>query len=117
RRPRRLAQRQRRADVAELRLVRPVGVEDLNALVARVGDVDVAARVDGEALHSGELTVLGSGRSPLLEELAVLVEFRDAVVRADPVCDVDVARAVPRDVGRTAERGARDAGARRAASS
>ena len=88
----------------ELRLEVPVAVEHLDALVADVGDVDVALRVDRQALHAGELTVPRAGRAPLRDELAVLVELRDAVGVADAVGDVDVAGAIPRDVGRTVER-------------
>ena len=58
-------------------------------------------------LHAVELALARAGRSPLREEAAVLVELGDAVVRADAVGDVDVAGAIPRDVGRTAEAGTR----------
>src|SRR5262249_9198792 len=44
------------------------------------------------------------GGSPLADEPAVLVELGDAIVVADAVGDVDVAGAIPRDVGRPVER-------------
>src|SRR6185369_16729305 len=52
---------------------------------------------------------------PVREEAAVLVELGDAVVRADAVGAVDVALAIPGDIGRTAERRPGCAGARIAA--
>ena len=82
-----------------------VGVEHLDALVAGVGHVDVALGVDGERLDAVELTRLGAGGAPVLDEAAVLVELGDAVVGADAVGDVDVAGRVPRHVGRTVEAG------------
>src|SRR4249920_928210 len=106
RRPCRHAHRERRADVAELRLEVPVGVEHLDAFVADVSHVDVALRVDSQALHPGELAVPRPGRSPLLDEVAALVELGDAVRVADAVRDVDVAGPIPRDIGRAVERGA-----------
>src|SRR4030095_2212727 len=94
------------ADVAELRFEIAVAVEHLDAFVAGVGHVDVTLRVDRQTLHARELPVLGAGRSPLADEPAVLVELRDAVGVADTVRNVDVAGAIPRDVGRAVERGA-----------
>ena len=58
----------------------PSRVEHLDPLVAGVGDVDVALRVDRDRLHAVELPWPGAGRSPVLDEAAVLVELRDAVV-------------------------------------
>ena len=74
-------------------------------LLPEVRRVDVALRVDGQRLHAVELPRLGSGGAPLPDELAVLVELGDAVGGAHAVGDVDVAGAIPRHVGRLAERG------------
>src|SRR5262249_7266045 len=96
-----------RADVAELRLEGPFRVEDLNPLVAGVGDVDVALRVDADGLGAVELAVGRSGRSPLLQEAAVLVEPRDAVGGPYAVGDVGVRGATPRALGGPADVGPR----------
>ena len=66
------------------------GVELLDPAVARVGDVDVAGGVDGDARGSGELAVAGADGSPLGDEGARGVELLDPVVAG--VGDVDVAR-------------------------
>src|SRR4030095_8700079 len=115
RRSARHAHRQRRADVAELRLELALAVEDLDALVAGIGDVDIARVRHGDRLHAGELALAGAGRSPVRDELAVLVELRDAVVGADAVGDIDVGGLVPRDVGRAAETRTGNTGAWRTA--
>src|SRR5262245_42023225 len=93
----------RRADVEELRLEIAIGVEHLDAPVARVGNVDEALRVDRDAAWLAELTVRGPGLAPRSDELPVLVELRHAVVVAEPVGDVDIAGGIPRDIGRTVE--------------
>ena len=95
----------RRADVGELRLERAVAIEHLHALVAHVGHVDVAARVDGNRFQAAELARRTAGGAPLADEAPLLVELGHAVVGAKPVGDVDVAGGVPRHVGGTAERG------------
>ncbi len=98
------------------RLELAVAVEDLDALVAGIGDVDIALRVDTAiAFTPRNWPGPGAGRSPLRDELAVLVELGDAVVGADAVGDVDVAGLVPRHVGRTAEGRARECRTWRAA--
>ena len=48
----------------ELRLEGAVAVEHLDALVAGVGDVDVALRVDRERLHAVELALARSRSIP-----------------------------------------------------
>src|SRR5439155_4813408 len=96
----------RRADVGDLRLRRAVAVEHLNALVAGVGDVHVALRVERDPAQRVELPDLGAALAPRLDEVAVLVEFRDARVAGadrDAVGDVDVAVLVPRDAARAHE--------------
>src|SRR5262249_40870521 len=108
------ADRLRRADVGDLRLERALAVEHLDALVARIGDVQVARRIAREAADLVELPLRGPGLAPRLHEVPVLRELRDTVVRAEPVGHVDVARAVPGDVRGTAEAVAVDARARRA---
>ena len=96
---------------ADLRLERALAVEDLDALVAGVGDVEVARRVGDDAANLVELALARSGVAPRLQEVAVLVELGDAVVGAEAVGDVDVAGAIPVDIRRPVEAVAVDAGA------
>ena len=104
------AHRERRADVAELRFEVAVAVEYLDALVAGVEHVDVALRVHGDRLRPVELSLLGAGRPPLPNEVAVAGELRDAVhVARHAIGNVDVAGLVPGDVRRAVERRARRA--------
>ena len=91
------------ADVRDLRLEHAGVVEDLDALVPLVGDVDVAGRVDGDRVRRVELPRLRSARAPRREESAVLVELRDARVGAVAVGDEDVALGVPGHVARPVE--------------
>src|SRR5262245_6273099 len=74
------ADRVRRADTGDLRFHVAVAVEDLDALVAGIRDVDVPLRVERDAVQHVELSRLGAALSPRLDEVAVLVEFRDARV-------------------------------------
>src|SRR5688572_856442 len=90
------AHREWRADVAELPQEFALAVEHLDALVARVGGVDVALRVERESLYPVELPLARAGGSPVGDEAAILVELGNAIVGADAVGDVDVARLVPR---------------------
>ena len=83
-----------RAHVRELGLERAVVVEHLNALIAHIGDVDVAAGIDGDGVRNIELAGFGTGRAPGLDELPVLVELGDAGV-AVTVGDENVAGSVP----------------------
>ena len=79
-------------------LERAVGVEDLDALVAFVGHVDVPCASIGDAVDDVELAGLGPARAPRLDVLAVRLVLRDARV-AVAVGDVDVAGRVPGDIG------------------
>src|SRR5262245_34897660 len=115
RRSARHADRLRRADIGDLRLERAFAVEDLDAVVAGVGHVDVACRIAGDAADLVELPLSRSGLAPRLHEVPFLGELRDAVVGAEAVGDVDVAGAIPRHVRRAVEAVAVDAGSRRAA--
>ena len=92
------------ADIADLRFEIAVAVEDLDALIAGIRDIDIALRVDGNGSNAVELPVFGSGLPPRLQELSVLVELGDAVVVANAVGNVNVAGTVPRDIRRAAER-------------
>src|SRR6186997_3303781 len=62
------------ADVGDLALVGAVVAEHLDASVARVGCVDVAARVHDDAVDVGELTWRAALLSPRLDEHAVFRE-------------------------------------------
>src|SRR5258708_4044082 len=79
-----------------------VGIEDLDAAVATVGDVDVVLGIDGDAVRGVELTGLIARLAPRLEPVAVLVDFCDARIDI-AIADVGVARRVPRNVGDLAE--------------
>ena len=101
-----------RAHVLDLGLERAVVVEHLNALVAHIGDVDVALGIDGDGVGNIELAGFGTGRAPGLDELPVLVELGDAGV-AVPVGDEDVAGSVPGHIGGLVEIVAGDTRSRR----
>ena len=102
----------RRAHVLDLALERAVVVEHLNPLIAHVGDVDVAAGIDGDGVGSIELALFGPGRPPGLDELPGLVELGDAGV-AVTVRDENVAGSVPGHIGGLVEIVAADTRARR----
>src|SRR5262249_37946742 len=57
--------------------------EHLDAVVAGVGDVEVAVRAEGQGASAGELAGFGAGAAPAFHELAVLVELADALVLAE----------------------------------
>src|SRR6185503_4756053 len=112
RRASRDADRLRHADVGDLRLERAFTIKHLDALVPRVGHVDVSGRVAGDAANAVELSLRRAGLAPGLEEIAVPVELRNAVVRSESVGDINVAGAVPRHIRRPVETVAVDARAR-----
>src|SRR5690606_11459579 len=58
----------------------PVGGEFLDAVVERVGDVDVARLVNGHAVGVVELAAKAAYFAPLVEIVAVGVELLDAIV-------------------------------------
>src|SRR5262245_42692375 len=88
----------RRTDVLDLGLVVAVVVEHLNALIAHVGHVHHALRVNGDGVRSIELAGSGTGPAPGLVVAPGFVELRDAGV-AESVGDEDVASSVPGDIG------------------
>src|SRR3954452_22436369 len=96
------AERLRVADVLDLALERPVVVEDLDALVAAIGRINVALGIDGDAVDAGELAGRVASLAPRLDEHAVLRERGDARFAA-AIGDEDVALRVPGDVGRAIE--------------
>src|SRR3954463_6900510 len=108
------AERLRVADILDLALERPIVVEDLDALVAAIGRIDVALGIDGDAVDAGELAGRVASLAPRLDEHAVLRELGDARVAA-AVGDEDVALRVPGDVGRAIEEVLRRTRARSAA--
>ncbi len=59
---------------------RTVAGEDLDAVVAGVGDIQVAVRAQGQRPGPAELPRLGARAAPALHELAVRVELADALV-------------------------------------
>src|SRR5258707_13598069 len=112
-RPRRDAERLGRADTGDLRLEGAVTVEHLDALVAGVGNVDIALGIDRDRAGGGaDLARFGALRAPRFDEHAVLVELRHALI-ADAVGHVDVSGGVEGDVGRATEEIGRGADAGR----
>src|SRR5438876_721232 len=105
--------RLRRADAGDLRLERALAVEHLNAVVAGVRHIDIPSGIAANPENLVELALRRSGLPPGLHEVAVFGELRDAIGRAEPVGDVDVAGAIPRDVRGPVEAVAVDTGARR----
>src|SRR5260370_11568271 len=68
-RPGRDAQRLGRTHIRDLCLEGAIAVEHLDALIAGVGDIDVALRVDRDRAGGGaELARLGALRAPRLDE-------------------------------------------------
>src|SRR5882724_10030543 len=83
--------------------VLPVRVEDLNALVASIGNVHSSLSVDRNVVYLHlELPVAGSFGAPGEQSLAVLVELDDARIGV-PVGHVERAVGRERDVGWTAK--------------
>src|ERR1019366_3702971 len=78
-----------------------VGIEDLNAPVAAIRDVDIAPGIGGDAVRRVELTGLVAGRAPACYPLAVFVVLRDARIDV-AVAEEDVALGIPGDIGRLA---------------
>src|SRR5260370_3556550 len=76
----------------------PVGVEDLDAAIAAIGDVDIVLRVDGDAVRRVELAGLVAGLAPGLEPVAVLIGFADARIDV-AIADVGIAGGIPSHVG------------------
>src|SRR2546425_4760381 len=75
-----------------------VRIENLDAVVAAVGDVNIVLRVDSDAVRSAELAGLIARFAPGPEPVAVLVDLGDARIDV-AVADVSVAGGIPRDVG------------------
>src|SRR5712671_4314644 len=90
------------SEIADLRLEGAVVVEDLDAVVVAVGDIDIALRVNRNAADIVELALAGALLAPAFDEFAVLVEFGDARI-ALAVGDENVALGIPGDIGRTVE--------------
>ncbi len=70
------------------------GVEDLNAAIAAVGDVNVVMRIDADVVRSVELAGLIAWLAPGFEPDAIPVGFGDAGIDV-AVADVGVAGGVP----------------------
>src|SRR4051812_42545568 len=101
-RSRRDADRPRRADPFDLSLERPFTVEHLNALIAAIGDIHAALRVDINRVRRVELALPASACAPRLEEPPCAIELRDARI-AVSVRNVDVPRRVPGNSRRLVE--------------
>src|SRR5262249_33602981 len=77
-------------------------VEDLDALVAGIGCVDITLRIDHNRIHRSEHSVCGSFRTPRLDEYALAVEFCDARI-AHSIGDKNITRGIPGNVGAAVE--------------
>src|SRR4029077_12384857 len=96
------ADRLRVSEIADLRLEGAVIVEDLDAVVVAVGDVNIALCIHGDTADIVELALARALLAPALDELAVLVEFGDARI-ALAIGNENVALGIPGDIGRTVE--------------
>src|SRR5207247_2381242 len=59
------------------------GGEDLHAMIAGVGHVQVAVRPEGHGADPGKLARLRSRRAPAHQELSVRVELADPLILAE----------------------------------
>ena len=76
-----------------------LGVENLNAKILAVGDIDQPVGIDGNRVRNIELSFADALLAPGLEKAAVLRVFYDAGV-AVAVADEDLAARADRDIGR-----------------
>src|SRR5437868_12500360 len=60
-----------------------VGGEDLDAVVAGVGQVEIAVRPERHSADTGELADLRAGAAPAFDELPLGIELGDALVVAE----------------------------------
>src|SRR5258708_16382826 len=79
-----------------------ISIEDLDAAVAAVRDVNIVVRIDRDAVRGVELAGLVAGFAPGFEPVAVLVHFGDARIHL-AIADVRVAGSGPGDRGDLAE--------------
>ena len=79
-----------------------VAVEDLDAAVVTVGDIERPAGVGGDVMRRAELAFAVAGLAPRFEPVTILVELGNARIDV-AVADKDIARRIPGDVGRLAE--------------
>src|SRR2546422_4816398 len=79
-----------------------VRIENLDAVVAAVGNVNIVLRVDSDAVRSAELAGLVARFAPGFEPVAVLVDLGDARIDV-AVADVSVAGGIPSHVRNLAE--------------
>ena len=82
------------ADVYIHGLERAIVVEDLDAAVAAITDVNIALMIDLYRMHVFKLAFTFAAGSPGLEEIAVLVELHDPLVPVS-VGYKDIARGIP----------------------
>src|SRR5579863_5279958 len=94
----RLGVRRRRNVDADCALIFAVDVEDLDAAVIAIGDIDCAARVGDNVMQRAELAFAIAGLAPRLQPVAVLVELGDARIDI-AVADEDIAGRIPGDIG------------------
>src|SRR5882672_3365538 len=79
-----------------------IGIEDLNATVGAIADVDIVVAVDHDGVRQAELPRLSALVAPGFYPVSVLVIFRDTRVDVS-VGDVDVAFRIPGHVSGLAE--------------
>src|SRR5207249_11936410 len=75
-----------------------LGIEDLNAPVRSIADVDVVVAIDGNRVRRSKLSLSRTVLAPRFHPVAVPVVLRHARVDVS-VADVDVALCIPGDVG------------------
>src|SRR5262249_42501417 len=80
-----------------------IGVEDLDAPIRPVTNIDVVREIDRDRVRDYELACTLPLRSPRLHPVAVLIDFGDPRVDV-PVSNVSVALRVPGDIGGLTEK-------------
>ena len=106
------ADRIRCAVIGDLRLEVALGIEYLDALVFPIADVDVVLGINSDRVRQVELAGLRPTLAPGLDELPVLIEFRNPGV-AIPIRDEDISGCIPGHIGWPIKIIARDSRTRR----
>src|SRR6476661_1710431 len=97
------ADRHGHAHAGDLRFELAVAVENLNALVTLIDNVDIPLCVGRDRMRQVELTGIGAARAPRQEKPAVAIELRDPRVRSMAVGDENVPVAIECYVARADE--------------
>src|ERR1700720_3047219 len=91
------AERPGRSRQVPNRLPIAISIENLDAAVATVGDVDDVVVVYPQAVRGAEVARLGAALTPILNEVSVLIELRNSRI-AVPVGDKHASILAPPDI-------------------